>query len=576
MGKTPSGSPHLAGASISPQAAALAHKDRGVALQRLRRFEEALACYELALECDPDLAAAHSNRGSVLRELKRYDAALESFARAIRIQPDFADAYNNRGNALLELESFEEAMRDYEKAMSLSPRFAGLFGLWFHARMWLCDWEGFGTHQAELIARILRSEPTSPFPVLAATDSPALQRRAAENWVQARHPPDASLGPIPHRDHPGRIRVGYYSADYHHHATAYLIAELIELHDRSRFEIVGFSFGPPRLDTMRTRLTRAFDEFREVGQDSDLDIARRSRELGIDIAVDLKGFTQAERAGIFASRAAPVQISYLGFPGSLGAPYFDYLVADRVLIPEELREQYPERIIYLPDSYQVNDRQRPIADRIYAREELGLPSSGFVYACFNANYKITPGTFDVWMRILLRTPGSVLWLLQDSVAAARNLRGEAERRGVDGGRLRFANRLPLADHLARQRAADLFLDTYPYTAHTTASDALWAGVPLITCLGETFAGRVAASLLAAVGLPELVTTTAAGFEQLAVELATDATRLASLRARLERNRARAPLFDTPRFVRHLESAYLEVHERCRQGELPRDTFVETT
>lgn len=553
---------------------ALAHKGRGVALHRLRRFTEALASYEAAIECQPDLAAAYSNRGSVLRELKRYDASLESYAKALQLDPDFADAYGNRGNALLELESFEEAMRDYERAMSLSPRFAGLFGLWLYSKMWLCDWANFDSHQAELVARILRGEPTSPYPVLAATSSPALQRRAAENWVAAKHPPDLSLGAFSPRQQADRIRIGYYSADYHHHATAYLTAELFELHDRTRFELVGFSFGPKRQDDMRQRLSKAFDEFIEVGDDSDLDVARRSRELAIDIAVDLKGFTQGERAGIFAARAAPIQIGYLGYPGTLGAPYFDYLIADQTIIPAESLPYYSERVIYLPDTYQANDRRRPIAEQRFSRAELGLPPDGFVYCSFNASYKITPPMFDVWMRILARTPGSVLWLLQDSVTVARNLRAEAEARGVDAQRLRFANRLPLAEHLARHRAVDLFLDTLPYNAHTTASDALWAGVPIVTCMGETFASRVAASLLTAVGLPELITSTLAQFEQLAVSLAQDPMRLATLRATLERKRPKAALFDTPRFVRHLESGYTEAYERYRSGAAPSDIVVQ--
>jgi predicted O-linked N-acetylglucosamine transferase (SPINDLY family) len=368
---------------------------------------------------------------------------------------------------------------------------------------------------------------------------------------------------LPHRyEGHDKIRLGYYSADFHSHATAYLAAELFERHDRERFEVVAFSFGPSRPeDPMQRRLRGAFDEFLEVDRLSDAEVVRLSREREIDIAVDLKGFTQNERHRIFAYRAAPVQVNYLGYPGTLGAPYMDYLVADPILIPEMSREHYAEKIAYLPHSYQPNDRHRPIAERVFTRAELGLPEAGFVFCCFNNAYKITPETFDSWMRILQRVEGSVLWLL----AGSENLRREAQARGVSGRRLVFAGRMDLPEHLARLRLADLFLDTLPYNAHTTASDALWAGLPVLTCLGESFAGRVAASLLNAVGLPELITHSREQYEA----LACDPRRLGELRARLAENRSRAPLFDTALFTRHLEDAYLQMYRR----EQPEHLFV---
>jgi predicted O-linked N-acetylglucosamine transferase (SPINDLY family) len=347
------------------------------------------------------------------------------------------------------------------------------------------------------------------------------------------------------------------------------MAELLELHDRSRFELVGIDFGPVADDAMRTRVRACFDRFIDVRTLSDREVAQLSRDLAIDIAVDLKGFTEDARPGIFAERAAPVQVSYLGFPGTMGAGYIDYIVADEVVIPAASRPLYSEKVVSLPDSYQVNDRKRRIADGTFTREELGLPADGFVFCCFNNDYKVTPSTFDGWMRILRRVEGSVLWLFEDSAMAATNLHKEAERRGVGAERLVFARRMAPHDHLARYRNADLFLDTLPYNAHTTASDALWAGLPVLTCAGEAFASRVAASLLSAVGLPELITTTPAAFEALAIALASDRARLGRVRATLAANRPTAPLFDTPRFARHIEAAYQEMHERRLAG-LPPD------
>ena len=324
---------------------------------------------------------------------------------------------------------------------------------------------------------------------------------------------------------------------------------------------------------MRKRVSAAFDQFIDVRNKSDKDIALLSRNLGIDVAVDLKGFTQDQRPGIFSYRAAPLQVNYLGYPGTMGAKYIDYLIADETLIPEASRQHYSEKIIHLPNSYQVNDRKRAIADKMFSREELGLPSTGFVFCCFNNSYKITPAIFDGWMRILKQVEGSVLWLLEVNSTAVRNLRHEAEARGINAARLIFAKRMPLAEHLARHRAADLFVDTLPYNAHTTASDALWAGLPVLTCMGEAFASRVAASLLNAIHLPELITTTQEQYEARAVELATHPERLQQIKQKLERNRLTTPLFDTKLFTRHIEAAFTRMYERYQAGLPPEHIHV---
>jgi predicted O-linked N-acetylglucosamine transferase (SPINDLY family) len=352
------------------------------------------------------------------------------------------------------------------------------------------------------------------------------------------------------------------------------MAGLFEQHDKGRFELFGFSFGPERSDGMRLRISRAFDKFMDVREMSDQDVARMSRDIGIDVAVDLKGLTQNCRPGIFALRSAPVQVGYLGFPGTMGADYIDYLVADRIVVPEDQLRYYSEKIAYLPHCYQVNDGQRTISGKAFTRAELGLPADAFVFCCFNSNYKITPEVFDAWARILGQVGGSVLWLLEDNPTAARNLRREARSRGIDGERLVFAPRMPNAEHLARHRAADLFLDTAPCNAHTTASDALWAGLPVLTLAGSAFHARVASSLLSCVGLPELVTSSAPAYEAMAVRLAREPEHLADLRSRLDRNRLQAPLFDTPRFARHIEEAYARMYERYRLGFAPETFYVE--
>jgi protein O-GlcNAc transferase len=552
-----------------------AHGSCGNVLKHLGRLEEALGSYERALAIRPDYAEVHNNRGIVLQGLQRAEEALESHRRASALSPGAAVYHHSLGNALVRLRRRDEALASYTQALAIEPDRAWLRGDWLHARMQLCDWRGIDSQLARLLGEpVESSKAILPFHALAVSDSPALQRQWAHAWVSDRFARQSPLSALRARARGERIRIGYFSADFRNHATAYLAAGLFEQHDRSRFEVLAFSFGPRQPDEMRGRLTQAFDRFLEVGGRSDPEIAQLSRELQIDIAVDLKGFTEDARPGIFFHRAAPIQVNYLGYPGTLAASFMDYIVADPTLIPPQSREHYAERIAYLPHSYQPNDRKREIAARDFAREELGLPRAAVVFCCFNSAYKITPDTFGSWMRILKSVDGSVLWLLSDSPAMAANLKREAEERGIASSRLVFAPRLPAPEHLARQRAADLFLDTYPYNAHTTASDALWAGLPVLTRSGDSFAARVAGSLLRAAGLPELITTAPQEYEALATELAKDRSRLAQLAARLRHGREAAPLFATERYTRHLENAYTQMYERHLRGERPEHLFVQ--
>ena len=551
-----------------------AYYNRGIVLRELRQFEAALASYDRAIAIKADYVEAYLNRGNVLSDLQQFPAALASYDRVISIRPDYAAAHMSRANVCLDLKQYESAIASFDRAAALKPNVKFLQGLRRHARMQVCDWGDFDVDVTNLHAGIERQELVShPFPLLALLESAPSHRKAAELYVREECPPNQALPAILERPRHDRIRIGYFSADFRDHPVATLAAELFETHDRSRFETTAFSFGPESQDTMRRRMERAFDRFIDVRDSSNADIALLARTFEIDIAVDLMAFTQQCRPQIFALRAAPVQVNFLGYPGTMGAPYMDYLIADQTLIPEGCRSHYSEKIIYLPHSYQVNDAKRPVADIKFTREDLGLPPSGFVFCCFNNSYKITPATFDSWMRILRRVEGSVLWLLEDNASVAKNLRREALRRNVPAERLVFARRVPMPEHLARLRAGDLFIDTLPYNAHTTASEALWVGLPVVTCLGETFAGRVAASLLQAIDLPELITSNREQFVELAVELATDAQRLARIRQRLAANRLTTPLFDAQLFAKHIEAAYTLIDERYHAGLPAEHTYI---
>jgi len=407
-----------------------------------------------------------------------------------------------------------------------------------------------------------------PLAFLAISGVPKEQLQCARVLVRDSYPADRTPLWRGERYHHDKIRIGYLSADFRNHAVARLIAGVFEHHDRTRFETTALSLGSERESSMRKRLEGAFDRVLDVDRASEFDIARQVRELEIDIAIDLMGYTRGGRPGILALRPAPLQVNYLGYPGTLGADYIDYLIADSVVIPDEQRAFYTEKIAYLPDSYQCNDSQRRIADAVPSRKEAGLPETSFVFCCFNYNYKIMPEIFDIWMRLLSSVEGSVLWLLEDHPAATSNLRQEAEACGIASSRLVFAKRAPLDQHLARLKHADLLLDTLPYGAHTTASDALWVGVPVLTCLGTSFAGRVAASLLSSVGMPELITHSLQDYEKCARDLALNRSVVLALREKLSKNRMSGPLFDTTRITRNLETAYSMMWERQQRGEPP--------
>lgn len=538
---------------------ALAHNGIGLSYSNVGQFDAALESYDSAIRVDPNFSSPYVNRSFIQQKRGDIQGAMDSLHYAIKLQPDNPTAHNNLGSILTELKMPRAAIAALEMVMRIDPDYPLVAGLRLLNKIQICDWAGFQRDLPALGDRLDRGEAGAPpWALLPLIDRPDLQRKAAEAWILGNVPAVDVLGPVGSYPNHDRICIGYFSADFHRHATAHLIAELIERHDRKAFEVIAFSFGPTTGDEMQQRLMAGADKFIDVSGKSDRDIAALAREMEIDIAVDLKGLTVGHRLGIFAHRAAPVQVNYLGFPGTLGATYFDYIIADNVIIPEESGQHYTEVVVALPGSYQVNDRKRKIAERRFTRTELGLPETGMVFCCFNNNFKIMPYIFDMWMRILHAVPGSVLWLIEDNADAAENLRWEAERRGIEKKRLVFADRISPEEHLARHMCADLFLDTYPYNAHTTASDALWVGVPLITCPGDTFASRVAASLLTAMGLPELAVSTFDEMEELAVALAKDPARLAALKEKVRTNRDTSPLFDTDEFAHNIESAYQQM------------------
>ncbi|MFT3776862.1 MAG: tetratricopeptide repeat protein [Ottowia sp.] len=554
----------------------------GITWHKLEADRQALESYQRAAQCAPQWADAYSNAAQVLARMERLPEAEASARRAVQLDPTHADALRTLGVVLVSARQPNQAREWLERAHQQCPQDVLTLSNLLALESAACNWAAAEQHLAALRGlwrqgrggvepwRLLSFDiQMAELRTLTEREGARYAARAAASTFSGEH---LRRGPA----RPERLRIGYFSSDFHQHATAYLAAGMFEQHDRMRFETMAFCFGryPHGLqDPMRERLHAAFDRFETVRELNDIELVRLARSFDLHVAVDLKGHTKDSRQGIFAQRVAPVQMHYLGYPGTLGMPgAIDYLVADRLVVPPCSRDSYSEKIIELPDSYQVNDRGRAIDHHTPSRAELGLPARGFVFCCFNNNYKITRDVFPLWMALLRQRPGSVLWLLEDNPIAAANLRAAATAANVDAARLVFAPRVPLPRHLARHAQADLFLDTLHYNAHTTASDALWAGLPVLTCMGQTFAARVGASLLTACGLPELIASSPEDYLNLALALSSDPARLSALRQRLESSRMQVPLFDTARFTRHIERAYDMAWDRFERG-LPPDHLV---
>jgi predicted O-linked N-acetylglucosamine transferase (SPINDLY family) len=540
-------------------------------LYELKRYDEALAHHDKALSLKPDYAEAWSNKGNALYELKRYDEALAHHDKALSLKPDYAEAWSNKGNTLNELKRYDEAITHYDKALSLKSDIDWAWGDLLHIKMKICSWSGLVDALDNISKKVMANHKVmAPFPLLSLSDDALLHKKTSEIYTQSKFPSNHVLGPILKRPKKQKIRVGYFSSDFRNHPVSLLSSELFEIHDRDRFEIFAFSLqDAPIGDEVNLRLRKGFDRFIDLENTSDLEIARLSRELEVDIAIDLTGLTKNSRTGIFAYRAAPIQVNWLGYPGTIGADFIDYIVADSTLIPESHQELYVEKVVYLPDTYMVDDSKRVASSRVFTREECGLPSNAFIFCCFNNDYKFNAQVLDSWSRILLSVESSVLWISENNASFRTHFMAEIRRRGIDSSRVIFASRVEkMSDHLARYAIGDLFLDTYPYNAHATAVDSLKACTPILTLMGQSFASRVAASLLSAIGLRELITTNQEDYEALAIELATDPKKLAAIKQKLTANRLTTPLFDTPLFTKNLEAAYIKMYEKYHEDLVP--------
>ena len=557
--------------ALEPQFAE-AWGNRGLALRDLAQYEEALASFDMLLTITPRHPVALNNRGNVLRDMRRIDEAIESYGQALAIRPDYIEAVNNRANAWwAEKREYAPALADLKRVLLLDPEYPYAQGEILHLNMYGADWTNYAAQKSELEEGIRFGQRVArPFMFQAVTESPADMQACSRIWARDQYPENPDQ---PHHDREARkshekIRLGYVSGEFREQAVQILMAGLYDAHDPDKFELVAFDNGQSDGTALRARLEKRFDKWIDISNLSDEEAAAKIRGAEIDILVNLNGYFGKARMGVFARRPAPVQVNYLGFPATLGAPYMDYIIADKVVIPDDEQRFYDEKVAILPGCYLANDDKGRALAAPPSRAEAGLPDTGFVFCNFNNAYKLTPDTFAGWMRILKQVEGSVLWLLESQAPFADNLRATAQKHGVAGERILFAPNKPPAEHLARVGLAGLFLDSLPYNGHTTAGDALWADVPVLTRRGSTFVGRVAASLLLNAGLPELVTESQADYEALAVKLAGDAKLLRSLRDKVKTKRDKGELFDTARFTRHMEAAYAQMWQRWLAGEPP--------
>ena len=549
------------GLAASPGFAPL-HYLQGAVLQASGRKDDALRSFDAALQLQPDYVEVLLNSGALLRSMFRHREALERFNRILAIDPDHTGALANCGILLSEFRQSEAAIRMFERLTTIAPDYDYALGLLFYEQMHICDWRLFDTLTQQIVQGVRDGKRVcKSLALMSASDQAGDHLQAARIFASHHCPPAAVPLWSGEKYRHTKIRLAYVSPDFREHPVGHLMAGIFEHHDRSRFETYAISLGIDDQSRLRARIQASFDHFIDAGTMLPEQIARRMREMEIDIAVDLGGFTSDTKTALFGHRPAPVQVNYLGYPGSMGTPYHDYIIADRHVIPPDQHAHYSEKVVYLPDSYLPIDNSIRIAAETPSRQACGLPADAFVFCSFSHDYKISPPVFAVWMDLLVQVPGSVLWLATRNEAARRNLRMHAQARGVDPGRLVFAERLPrVEDHLARYRQADLFLDTHPYNAHTTAADALMAGLPVLTYEGSAFPSRVAASLLRSAGLPDMVMDSLQAYTARALSLARAPAELAAIRTRLATNQAGQPLFDTAAFCRHLEAVFESIRK----------------
>jgi len=546
----------------------------GLSLLGRNQTGRAIVCFDEALSIKPSYAEAHGNKGVALAAANRLEEALVCLDAAISSKTDYPEALFGRAELLRSMGRLEESAGAWKQLLSMFPHYRYAVGGRAYTAMLMCEWSRYRETAGEIVRNTFSGKPSTPaFYALAVEDDPEFQLSCAKQWANERYSYQQRTAEFGKAYDHRKIRVAYLSSDFNSHSVSYLSAGLFEVHDRERFEVYGISWSNDDSSRIRKRIEKGFDRFIDVRGRSAEQAVTLMRQNEIDIAVNLNGFTSGESNQIFASGSAPVQVNYLGFPGTMGAEFMDYVIGDAFVIPKDAQAYYAEKVVYLPDTFQVNDSKREVSDSKLGRKEAGLPESGFVFCSFVNSYKISPTVFSIWMRLLNAINGSVLWLAAWNPWVKENLKVEAARRGIGPERIVFLPTQHYADYLAMYRLADLSLDTLPFNGGTTSSDALWGGVPLVTCAGKSFAARMAGSLLTAVGLPELITYSLEEYEQLARSLASDSAKLRDIRARLAANRLTHPLFDTVRFARHLEAAYEEMRNRFKRGEAPQSFSV---
>jgi protein O-GlcNAc transferase len=542
------------------------YNNKGNALKEIRKFEEAIKNYDLAINLNPNLAEVYNNKGNALKEIRKFEEAIKNYDLAINLNPNFAEAYFNTATTLQDIKNFEKAVLYFEKALLLDKEIPFCKGYLLHAKMLCCNWSGLNELYKEIYNDVEKNRySATPFGYQAICDDESNLQKCAQLYSNKRFPEIKNNLFSKKVSKNKKIKIGYLCGEFREQATSILMTEVWEKHNKEDFEIIAFDSGWDDKSLRRNRIINAFDKFIDISKVSDLDAAKIIYKEQIDILINLNGFFGTGRPVVFSYRPAGIQINYLGFPGTIGSKYIDYILCDQTVVPLESKKFYNEKIIYLPGSYQANDTKRNISDKKFLREELSLPNESFVFCCFNNNYKITPNMFDVWARLLKKIDNSVLWLIEGNSEATENLKKEVKIRNIDASRLIFAKRMKLEDHLARHKNADLFLDTLPYNAHTTASDSLWAGLPVLTCLGKAFPGRVAASLLRSLDLPELITYSENEYISKAEELALNPEKLTLIKNKLDINKFSQPLFNTELFCRSLESAFKIIFEKHSLG-----------
>ena len=552
------------------------HNNLGNVLKKLEKFDEAQNSYRQAILLKQNFTEAYYNLGNLLKELSRFDEAEKNYNQAIKFRPNFAEAFNNLAYLLNKLGRFDESIINFKKSLKINPELVTAEAEILFLEATIGDHSNFKNLDKESSRLGISTKSVEPFPGLSWVDNPSQQLQRSINYVAEKFKRDPINLPIKPKVHPKRIKIGYISGDFYNFPTMHLLAGMLEAHNRERFEIYAFSYALRQNDKMRQRIKLGVDHFIDVNDLSSNEIAKLIQNNNIDISIDLNGYTSKSRSEIFQYRMSPIQINYLGYPSTMGANFMDYIIADPVTIPDENRDFYSEKIIYMPHTYQANDDKRKIAKTNSKRVDFNLPDKGFVFCCFNQIYKISPKEFNIWMRLLRNVNNSVLWLIKSNKWVEQNFSKEAKRQGIDPSRIIFAEKLSHSEHLARHKHADLFIDTFNYNAHTTASDALWGGLPIVTKQGKQFTARVTSSLLTACGLPELITKNEKEYEELIYELATNPKKLKTISLKLSENKKNKPLFNTKQYTNNFENGLQKAYDLYFNGEHPKNIFVNET